>query len=236
MKNKAQNESAAAYCKAMIHAFEKAANPKEAMGMKAYMLHQFEFLGIKAPIRDSIVFPFVKTNPILSTEELHAVVEHLWNLPYREYHYAAIDVFAKNHRLWNERSHQLIESCIVHQCWWDTVDGIASDWLSLYFKKFPAQIVPISSRWNRSKNIWLQRSSIMFQKSYKADTNTQLLSKYILHLKDSKEFFIQKAIGWALREYSKTNRDWVKVFVSKNELAPLSKREALKIINKKKAA
>ncbi len=232
MKNKASSKTAASYCKPLIHAFEKAANPTEAMGMKSYMLNQFEFLGIKAPIRDSIVFPFIKKNPILSTEQLIEVVEYLWNLPYREYHYAAIDVFAKNHQLWNEKSHHLIESCIIHQSWWDTVDGIASDWLPVYFKKFPSQIIPLSAKWNLSKNIWLQRSSIMFQKSFKANTNTQLLSKYIVHVKDSKEFFIQKAIGWALREYSKTDRDWVKAFVSKHELAPLSKREALKIINK----
>jgi 3-methyladenine DNA glycosylase AlkD len=232
MKNKAQSESAAKYCKPLIQAFEKAANAKEAIGMKAYMLHQFEFLGIKAPIRDGIVFPFIKNNTILSTAQLHEVVEYLWNLPYREYQYAAIDVFAKHHPIWNAKSHQIIESCITHQSWWDTVDGIASDWLSVYFIKFPAQTIPVTSKWNGSKNIWLQRSSILFQKKYKANTNTELLSNYILHLKDSAEFFIQKAIGWALREYSKTNPSWVKAFVSKHQLAPLSKREALKIINK----
>ncbi|MEI6265901.1 MAG: DNA alkylation repair protein [Sphingobacteriia bacterium] len=232
MKNKAPSDNAADYCIPLIHAFKKAANPTEARGMKAYMLNQFDFLGIKAPIRDSIVFPFIKNNPILSTEQLVEVVEYLWNLPYREYQYAAIDVFAKNHSIWNEKSHQLIESCTIHRSWWDTVDGIASDWLSIYFKKYPTQIISVTSKWNRSKNIWLQRNSILFQKKCKADMNTQLLSQYILHVKDSKEFFIQKAIGWALREYSKTNPQWVKAFVSSNELAPLSKREALKIINK----
>jgi 3-methyladenine DNA glycosylase AlkD len=232
MKNNEKAVSAAAYCKPLIQAFEKAANATEAIGMKAYMLHQFEFLGIKAPIRDSIVFPFIKNNPIVSADQLLEIVQYLWDLPYREYHYAAIDVFAKNHPLWNAKSYQLIESCITHQSWWDTVDGIASDWLHIYFKKFPAQIIPVTSKWNLSSNIWLQRSSILFQKKCKADMNTELLSKYILHLKDSAEFFIQKAIGWALREYSKTNPAWVTKFVSTHKLSPLSKREALKIINK----
>ncbi len=79
--------------------------------------------------------------------------------------------------------------------------------------------------------MWLQRSSIMFQKAYKKDTDTALLSRYILNLKDSKEFFIQKAIGWALREYAKTNAGWVQKFVKQNQLPALSEREALKRIN-----
>ncbi len=230
MKNKAYPVSAEVYCKPLFQAFKNAANSKEAIGMKAYMLHQFEFLGIKAPIRDSIVFPFIKNNPIQSVDQLNEVVAYLWNQPYREYHYAAIDVFAKNHRLWDADSKNLIEFCIKHQSWWDTVDGIASDWLHVYFSKFPDKKISVTAKWNRSKNIWLQRSSILFQKRCKAEMNTELLSKYILHLKDSKEFFIQKAIGWALREYSKTNPVWVKAFVSNNELAPLSKREAIKKI------
>jgi 3-methyladenine DNA glycosylase AlkD len=104
---------------------------------------------------------------------------------------------------------KLIEYCLQQKSWWDSVDGIASDWLGPYFKLFPEQIVPVTSQWNKSKNMWLQRSSIMFQKAYKKDTDTTLLSRYILNCAHSKEFFIQKAIGWALREYSKTDPEWV---------------------------
>jgi 3-methyladenine DNA glycosylase AlkD len=76
--------------------------------------------------------------------------------------------------------------------------------------------------------MWLQRSSLLFQKNYKKDTDTKLLKEYILQLAPSKEFFIQKAIGWILREYAKTNPQWVQAFTNENTLAPLSKREALK--------
>ena len=87
-------------------------------------------------------------------------------------------------------------------------------------------------KWISSNNIWLQRSSILFQLKYKETLNTQLLTKIILPLSNTKEFFINKSIGWILREYSKTNKDWVLDFVEKNKLSNLSIREALKHINK----
>ena len=125
-----------------------------------------------------------------------------------------------------------MEYCLLNKSWWDTVDCIASEWLGPYFKMFPEKIQSVTLSWNTSSNKWLQRSSIMFQKAYKKNTDTELLVKYILHCSKSKDFFIQKAIGWALREYSKTDSEWVKQFVNKNELATLSKREALKRINR----
>jgi len=121
-----------------------------------------------------------------------------------------------------------MEYCIIHKSWWDSVDHIASECLTDYFKIFPEQIFPVTSTWNTSNNMWLQRSSIMFQKAFKQKTDTALLSQYIINRKDSKEFFIRKAIGWALREYSKTNPAWVKQFVKENKLHSLSEREALK--------
>jgi 3-methyladenine DNA glycosylase AlkD len=88
----------------------------------------------------------------------------------------------------------------------------------------------MTKKWNQSDNLWLQRSSIMFQKAYREKTDTGLLSEYINHCKGSGEFFIQKAIGWSLREYAKTDPKWVRSFVQKNQLPALSKREALKNI------
>jgi 3-methyladenine DNA glycosylase AlkD len=108
------------------------------------------------------------------------------------------------------------------------VDFIATECLGPYFKMYPNQISKITSQWNKSSNIWLQRSSLLFQKNYKKETDAELLSRYILNLRSSKEFFIQKAIGWMLREYAKTDAGWVVDFVNNNELAPLSKREAMK--------
>ncbi len=212
-------------------AFKKAANKQNAIGMKAYMLNQFEFYGIKTPQRDAIVKAFLKINRIQNYTELGEVVKHMWSQKEREWQYAAIDIFRSHQLLWKNNAFQLIQYCLTHKSWWDTVDGIGSDWLPKYFSLFPKKQIPITSKWNQSNNIWLQRSSILFQRSYKKNTNTQLLSEYILQHQSSKAFFIQKAIGWALREYSKTNPEWVKSFVENQDLAPLSKREALKKIN-----
>jgi 3-methyladenine DNA glycosylase AlkD len=212
-------------------AFNAEADAGNAPGMKAYMLNQFDFFGIKTPIRDQIVKTYLKNHSIQEKSELDLVIKELWDMPQREMQYFAIDVFVAHKKLWTKSSIKLIEHCIIHKSWWDSVDGIASDWLGAYFKIFSEQTFLITSQWNKSNNTWLQRSSILFQKAYKKNTDTALLSSYILNCKDSKEFFIRKAIGWALREYSKTNPEWVTNFVANNKLSPLSEKEALKRIS-----
>lgn len=220
------------FVKGIQKSFQIHANPELALGMKAYMLHQFEFLGIKAPLRDHLTNTYLKSNRLENWESLEIVIKELWALPQREFQYFAIDVLKKHKSLWTANSVELMEYCICEKSWWDSVDGIASEWLGVYFVQFPALVPKWPNRWNKSTNIWLQRSSILFQKAYKVNTNQELLTKYILHCKDSQEFFIRKAIGWALREYSKTNPIWVSQFVAKNTLSNLSVREALKRINK----
>jgi 3-methyladenine DNA glycosylase AlkD len=216
----------------VYNAFVKNANTENAVDMKAYMLNKFEFFGIKTPLRDEIVKAYLKEHALKQFSDLDQVMKELWEIPEREMQYFAIDVFTAHKKLWSQSSIKMIEHCIVQKSWWDTVDGIASDWLGLYFNQFSEQTILITSQWNKSNNIWLQRSSILFQKSYKKNTDTSLLSSYIQNLKESKEFFIRKAIGWALREYSKTNPEWVITFVANNKLSPLSEKEALKRISK----
>ncbi|MEI8074528.1 MAG: DNA alkylation repair protein [Bacteroidota bacterium] len=215
----------------VYHAFTKEADPSNASSMKAYMLNKFEFWGIKTVVRDQIVKGYLKDHTLPDNMSLEEVIKELWEQPQREMQYFAIDLFVAHKKLWSKSSIKLIEHCITNKSWWDTVDGIASDWLGAYFKLFSEQTFLITSQWNKSNNIWLQRSSILFQKSYKKNTDTALLASHILHCKDSKEFFIRKAIGWALREYSKTNPEWVITFVSNNKLSPLSEKEALKRIS-----
>jgi 3-methyladenine DNA glycosylase AlkD len=208
--------------------FKQHADATKAVWMKGYLLNQFEFYGLQAPVRSLLCKDHYKQYPLSDAKELEIIVKECFSLPQREFQYFAIQLFALHKKLWTVSSIKIMEYCLLQKSWWDSVDGIASDWLGPYFKMFPEQIVPITSKWNRSKNMWLQRSSIMFQKAFKKNTDTPLLSKYILHCASSKEFFIQKAIGWALREYGKTNPAWVKKFVKENQLAPLSVREALK--------
>lgn len=212
----------------LVNQLARLSNAEKADRMKAYMKNQFDFLGIPTPERRRICQEHIKRNRIETAEELQGSVKELWDRPQREFQYCAIEVFASNKKLWQQAAIGLIEQCITSKSWWDTVDFISTECSAVYFKIFPGQISTITTGWNRSENIWLQRSSLLFQKPYKNQTDTRLLADFILHLARSKEFFVQKAIGWILREYAKTNPEWVKTFVNENRLAPLSRREALK--------
>lgn len=201
---------------------------QNAQAQQAYMKNKFKFFGIYTKERDAISKEQIKTLGILPNKELIAICKKLYKQPERDFHYAAIDIVAFHKKYWNENIIELIEYLLVTNSWWDSVDTIASELVAPYFQKFPHQISSITEAWNNNNNMWLQRVSIIFQNKYKQNTDTQLLAKYILHCKKSNEFFIQKAIGWALREYAKTNSNWVTQFTESNELPALSKREALK--------
>lgn len=212
--------------------FTKLANAEKAKWMEAYMLNQFTFFGLQTPERRKLCKEHYRRYPVKDLKDLETIVKECFQLEQREFQYFGIELFSFHKKLWKPSSVKMMEYCLQEKSWWDSVDHIASEWLGSFFKLFPEQIEPVTKKWNHSENMWLQRSSIMFQKAYKKNTDTALLSKYILNCKHSKEFFIQKAIGWALREYSKTDPKWVKTFVKQNKLAPLSEREALKRINK----
>ena len=122
----------------------------------------------------------------------------------------------------------LYERLITDESWWDTIDLIAPSLVGYHLQQYPEERMQYINKWISSGNIWLQRSCILFQLKYKLDVDTRLLSSIILELKDSREFFIRKAIGWMLREYSKSDPGFVVRFVQNNELSGLSHREALK--------
>lgn len=208
---------------------QRSASAERKPGMEAYLKDQFTCLGVDTTTRRNIFKHHVRTVKMPSYDELALVIREMYALE-RELQYCAIELGSLYKKAWTPDLITTIESCILKDSWWDSVDHIASEWLGPYFKKFPGEIKKVTGRWNRSRNIWLQRSSIMFQKQYRQQTDKDLLSKYILHCAGSKAFFIQKAIGWSLRELSKTDADWVRQFVEANELKPLSKREALKNI------
>lgn len=217
-----------AYLIPLEKTFKQHANKTRAEGAKAYLLNQFEFYGIAMSERRKLCKAFIKANPLSSLSEVEKIVKTAWQLPVREWQYFGIELLEYYKKQWKISTIKIIEYCIVHKSWWDTVDAMADAWSGVYFKLFPGQIIPVTGKWNTSGNMWLQRTSLLFQKKYKQTTDADLLAKYIRHLASSDEFFIRKAIGWMLREYAKTNPEWVKQFVTSNTLSPLSKREALK--------
>lgn len=196
------------------------------------MKGQFDYLGIKSPDRKLLLRDFLIKNGIPSKENIHATIRALWALPEREYQYCGMDISVKVLKHVEADFLTTIEFMIENKSWWDTVDFVAASISGSFFKKYFRFIPEIPSNWSHSLNMWSNRSAILYQLKYKVDTDTDLLSQFICEHAGSKEFFIQKAIGWVLREYSKTNPDWVKSFISKNQLAPLSVREGLKWLNR----
>ncbi len=217
------------YITAIKKEFVAHANPTKAAGAKAYLLHQFEFYGLQTPERRKICKAFYKANLVNTYTELAAIVKEAFNEPQRELHYFAIELLAYHHKLWTSKTITLIEWMLTHNCWWDSVDSTNSNVIGKYFIKFPELLENTTNKWNQSSNIWLQRMSILFQLQYKEKTNTELLEKYIVNRIDTNEFFVNKAIGWALRAYAYTHKKWVIRFVKDHpQLSNLSKREALK--------
>ena len=125
---------------------------------------------------------------------------------------------------------KLIENLIVTNSWWDSVDVVAKYLLGDYLQQFPNETYEVIERFSNSNNMWLNRSAIIFQLSYKEKTNFDLLKSECEKHKESKEFFIQKAIGWALRDYSRFNPNGVAEYVNSTNLKSLSQREALRNI------
>ncbi len=209
-------------------------NIKNAIPMKKYMKNKFEYFGIKKPERELLTRTFFKDYGIPDIDIVENTILELWGLPQRELHYFALLVLDRSFKKYKADYIKLYEKLITTNSWWDTVDSLAARLVANHFETFPDQIISVTSGWIASENIWLKRSALLFQLKYKDKTNTDLLKKYILKCLGSKEFFINKAIGWILREYSKTNSEWVVNFVETTNLEPLSRREALKWLNSRK--
>ncbi len=216
--------------KPLISLYEKHADPQKAAQMRAYMKDQFEYLGLPSPLRRELTKSFFKENGFPDLQEVIPLVEACWKMPQREYKYFALELLVKMKKKLGHDAIHLYERLIPDQGWWDTVDLIAPSLVGYHLLHYPGERAAYVNKWILSGNIWLQRSAILFQLKYRSETDTRLLTSVILRLKDSKEFFIRKAIGWILREYSKTDPDFVVRFVQSQDLSGLSHREALKRI------
>ena len=209
-------------------AFIASANKTDALAMKKYMKNKFEFFGIKAPLRKEIYKNHKAQFGLLPDSNFEDIVVWCWSQPQREYQYFAMEFLSRRMKKAEIDIIRLYEYMLINKSWWDTVDFIAATLVGNYFKKYPLQINTITKEWILIDNIWLQRSCLLFQLKYKENTNTELMAEFIDHLIGSKEFFINKAIGWVLREYSKTNPSYVVDYVEGKSLSGLSLREALK--------
>lgn len=208
------------------------AHEKQALAMEAYMKQKFKFLGVKAPVRQGILKDVTnKYKLALDRPMVIAIAKKLYTQPEREFHYCAVELVTRFlKKKFEKEDIDLIEYLIVKHSWWDTVDMVCKHHLGGYLRMFPEETDQIIERYSDSDHLWLIRSAILFQLEYKKETNQELLFSLCLKHKNTREFFLNKAIGWSLRAYSKTAPEAVRSFVNQHSFAPLSQKEALRLI------
>nr|WP_315219046.1 DNA alkylation repair protein [uncultured Duganella sp.] len=211
--------------KAIALALHGVADPARRAPMAAYMRGQFEFLGIGTPTRRAALKPLYKEMKSHSADELMWLARELWNRAEREYQYAAIDLLATHSDKLDAGHLPFLMELVQSKSWWDTVDAIASVVGKVLRYRHDGMDQAIAHR-----NMWVRRVAILHQLGWRDKTDEALLFSYSLQRAHEKEFFIQKAIGWALRDYARHNPRAVREFTvtEKARLSPRSYREANK--------
>jgi len=207
--------------------FERNANRTNAVAMCAYMKDLYTYFGIKSELRKELAKPII--NEIRNEKSVNwDFVFQCFEQEEREFQYVALDYLRKSHRKLLPEHLSELKSLILSKSWWDTVDAIATE-VGVLVKKDPT-IKEVMKTWANHDNMWIRRVSMIHQLKFKDKVDTALLSYCIESNLGSKEFFINKAIGWSLRSYSQVNPHWVIDFANTHELAPLSRKEALRKI------
>ena len=221
--------------KQFVHAVEHAliplADEAKAQGMKAYLLNQFEFLGLAAPVRRAAVKEIGKVK-WQSTADLLAAAELLWQKPEREYRYTAVDLLRQQSAQLNVKDLPALQALLLQDAWWETVDSLSAviaEVMHAAVQQKPNAAVTMDA-WLKHPSHWVRRSAMLHQLGWRLDTDTTRLFGYAQQLADEKEFFIRKAIGWALRDYARWNPQAVTEFLLQNRtrLSGLTVREAAK--------
>ena len=212
----------------LVKELKALANPDDAVAMKTYMKNKFEFLGVKTPARRKLAKAFFKqhTDSVIDWN----FINEAWNNPYRELQYTALDYLEIRKKLLTPSDFSRLKKLAQTKSWWDTIDFL-DRLVGTIIARFP-ETKEIILAWSRDEDIWLRRLAIDHQLLRKEETDTELLEKILVNNLGQTEFFINKAIGWALRDYSKTNPDWVRDFIERHraEMATLSIREGSKYL------
>lgn len=209
---------------------EQAKNAEKGEKMTAYMQDKFPFYGIYAEDRKAIQrdwFQLVKQHQ----PNFWDLLRELWRRDQREFQMIGVDLLKKRPKKQYEKEDWTqFEWMITEKSWWDTVDLIASNAVGTYFQLFPEMRDEVIHKWRESDDFWLNRTCLLFQLKYKNTVDFALLTDLIDTFKWNQEFFIQKAIGWSLREYSKVNPQAVRNYLERSELKGLAVREASKYL------
>lgn len=212
----------------MFEELEKKENKEQSIKMAAYMQNQFPFLGVPKPELKVFMKPFLNLTKKQKFDWDFVFV--CWKKPYREAQYIGVEYVLMHKNLLGSNNLENLKYLITHQSWWETVDSLDAVVGAIVLKDPALQEEMLD--WSIHENIWIRRVAIDFQQEYKMQTNTHVLEQIIKNNFSSKDFFINKAIGWSLRDYSKVNPEWVRKFIDENktQLAPISLKEAGKLL------
>lgn len=218
---------AAAFQKAVVAALKNLADPKQAEGMRAYMRDQFQYLGISTPARRAVVLRLVKEWNPASAAEVRAAAEGLWRKREREYAYAALDLLSKQSSLLGLADLEWLLELAQTDPWWDTVDALVKV-IGAIVHRESGKGQRAMDRALRHKSHWIRRIAMLHQLGRKGETDKERLFAYADALAAEKEFFIRKAIGWALRDYAWHDPAAVRVYLlsARTRLSGLTYREA----------
>lgn len=216
------------YVAAVDAALRQQADPARAPAMRAYLLDQFDFLGIPAPIRRKAI----QAHRFSDAADVLDAAQRLWAKPEREFRYTAIDLLARNVKLLDGSHLPALQALLQRDAWWDTVDGLSSvmgDIIQAH------RLSAECDKWIAHRDFWVRRSAMLHQLGWRMETDTGRLFAYAERLAAEKEFFIRKAIGWALRDYARWNPAAVQAFIDTNrdKLSKLTIREACKHLDGK---
>jgi 3-methyladenine DNA glycosylase AlkD len=207
--------------------FSTTRDPVRAAAMAAYMRDQFPFFGVPSPALRSLARTATAGLPAPTEPQLAAIADACWSRPHREFQYFACDYLRKHQRVASaaflDRAHALLTT----KSWWDTVDPLATRFVGDLVRRHPTLTAGMDA-WSRHDNRWLVRTAILHQLHYADRTDADRLFDYCTHQAKHQDFFVRKAIGWALRQYARTNPSAVRDFVATTTLSPLSVREATK--------
>eukprot|EP00012_Vannella_robusta_P012138 CAMPEP_0206194202 /NCGR_PEP_ID=MMETSP0166-20121206/7048_1 /ASSEMBLY_ACC=CAM_ASM_000260 /TAXON_ID=95228 /ORGANISM="Vannella robusta, Strain DIVA3 518/3/11/1/6" /LENGTH=207 /DNA_ID=CAMNT_0053611113 /DNA_START=889 /DNA_END=1509 /DNA_ORIENTATION=+ len=201
---------------ALHKAFQAGGKPARAAGQKKYLRNQFECFGLTSPERRALQKVAVQQHPISDYQSLVDTVHELWKKEERDFHYAGMELWGTYEKLWTTDTLQEFRRCITTHSWWDTVDHLASNCVGKLIQKHP-ELQKEMNEWIQDDHLWIRRTAIIHQLKYKANTNEEMLFRFCKSTMEEEDFFIRKAIGWALREYSKTSNKPVKEFIESNK-------------------
>jgi len=211
-------------------ALSAVADPSRAPAMQAYMKSALPFYGVARPQRDAALKPVWAAHPTADRGTWAATVRALYDdAAFREERYAALALLAREQRWRDPDSVPLLEHLVLVGAWWDLVDEIAGRTVAPLLRAHRDQMTPVVLRWSLSDDLWLRRTSVLAQLG-RGEVDRDLLTSVVLASAPSSEFFLRKAIGWALRDLAHRDPDWVRGFLAEHgsALSPLSVREASK--------